>query len=168
MKRIFALAAAVAALLTLCLSASAFDRRDDRARAVARKSEKRETAIKEVVNRMYQSWSEGDGKAFAALFHPLADFVSINGWLYTGRDSIEKGCEQIFKTIYKESRYPPTIRSMVIMRSDLAIVHLQWLLNAQESGKDRPTLAYSMLVMSEVDGKWGIDAFQSTAVQLAR
>jgi uncharacterized protein (TIGR02246 family) len=168
MKRTLAVAVALTALLTLCLSASAFGRRDDRARAAARTSEKREAAIQSVIDRMYQSWRAGDGKAFAALFHPLAEFVSVNGWLYTGRESIEKGHEQIFKTIYKESRYTPTIRSMVIMRSDLAVVHLQWLLNAQESGTDRPTLAYSMLVMSEVDGKWGIDAFQSTAVQLAR
>ncbi|HEX8633257.1 MAG TPA: SgcJ/EcaC family oxidoreductase [Pyrinomonadaceae bacterium] len=124
-----------------------------------------ETAIRRVVQGVQDAWNAHDGKAFAAQFAADADYVVVNGMYIKGREEIERGHVQIFTTIYKDSRNVATVKSIRLLRPDVAVAHVEW--NLEFKVNDQPMKARGMntMIMTREGGKWSIAAFQNTPVQ---
>lgn len=130
----------------------------------AQTTEQDEAAIRQIVKQLEDGWNAHDGKAFAAPFAADADYVVVNGRHITGRDAIEQGHTQIFQTIYKDSRNAGTIKSIRFLRSDVAIVFVEWNLIFRINGEEHNNHAYNTLVLKKENGKWSINAFQNTPI----
>ena len=126
---------------------------------------KDEAMIRANVKQMETSWNAHDGKAFAAPFTADADYAVVNGMHVKGRDEIEKSHTGIFTTIYKDSRNAATIKSVRFIRTDVAVVHVEWNLEFTGGGETRKGRALSTMIMTKDNGKWSIAAFQNTAIQ---
>lgn len=123
-----------------------------------------EAAIRKVVTRMQEGWNKGDGKGFAAPFAADAHYVVINGMWLKGRDKIAAGHQRIFDTFYKDSHNEGTVKSITFIRADVALVHVEWLLNYREQNSAREGRALSSMVMTKENGQWSIAAFQNTRI----
>ncbi len=85
-----------------------------------------ETAIRQLVKLVEDGWNNHDGKAFAAPFATDADYVVVNGMTVKGREAIENGHANIFKTIYKDSHNVSTVKSIRFLRPDVAVADIEW------------------------------------------
>ena len=153
LKKCFILAAVI---LAVALSGKA---------QTSQKMSQDETAVRQIVQQVQDGWNAHDGKAFAAPFAADADYVVVNGMYSKGRDAIEKGHTGIFTTIYKDSRNMATIKSVRFLRSDVAVVHVEWNLEFKAGGETRKGHALNTMIMTKDKDKWGIAAFQNTPIQ---
>lgn len=124
-----------------------------------------EALIRANVEQMAKGWNMKSGEEFAKPFAENSDYVVVNGMQIKGRAENAKGHQQIFDTIYKDSRNAATIRQIRFVRSDVAIVHVEWNLSFKMNGEERKGHALSTIVMTKENGKWEIAAFQNTAIQ---
>ena len=124
-----------------------------------------ETAVRQIVQQLQDGWNTHNSKAFAAPFAEDADYVIVNGMQAKGREAIEKGHTDLFTTIYKDSRNNATVKSVRFLRPDVALVHVQWVLEFQAGGETRKASATCTMVMTNDKGKWSIAAFQNTPIQ---
>ncbi len=129
------------------------------------KMSKDEAMIRANVKQMETGWNAHDGKAFASPFAEDSDYVVVNGAHIKGRAGNVEGHQQIFDTIYKDSRNSATIKSVRFLRKDVAVVHVEWNLNFKVNGAEQKGHALSTIVMTKGEGKWEIAAFQNTAIQ---
>lgn len=124
-----------------------------------------ETLIREIVRQVETGWNTKSGKDFAAPFAEDADYVVVNGMYIKGRTAIEKGHQQIFETVYKESFIAATVKSLRFARPDVAIVHVEWNLTVRQGGAETKSTALNTLVLTKDNGRWQIAAFQNTPVR---
>lgn len=127
-----------------------------------------EAAIKQLVQQVQDGWNAHDGVAFSAPFAADADYVVINGMKIKGRDEIEKGHTAIFTTIYKDSRNVATVKSIRLLRPEVALVHIEWNLEYGAGGEKKKARAMNSWVVTRDDGKWSIASFQITPIQAER
>ena len=120
-----------------------------------------EQAIHDILQQLETAWNASDSKGWAPHFAEDATFIHIYGGQLDGRAAIEAQHRVIFDTIYKGSRATFTVRSIRMLRPDVAIVWTRGLVvTAQGNEVDtRPT----MIVVKE-QGKWQIVAFQNTRI----
>ncbi len=125
-----------------------------------------ETAIRANVKQMETGWNANSGAEFAKPFAEDSDYVVVNGTHIKGRAANAAGHQQIFNTIYKDSRNVATIKQIRFVRPDVAVVHV--------FGTRRPTReadsaligdARITMTMVKNNGKWEIAAFQNTSIQ---
>ncbi len=140
------------AILLLALSQSTYAQNDRAAD---------EAAIRENVNRMVTGWNTKSGSDYAQAFAEDADFVVITGAYVKGRAEIEKGHQQIFDTIFKDTTVSLNIKQIRFLRPDVAVVHAT-------GRRDGPTNdlkqgAIITMVMTKEKQGWKIAAFQNTA-----
>jgi uncharacterized protein (TIGR02246 family) len=120
-----------------------------------------EKAVENILKQLETAWNTSDSRAWAAHFAEDATFIHIYGGQLDGRAAIEGAHRNIFDTIYKGSRMTVTLRSMRLLRPDVAVVLTRGLvLTAQGNEVDtRPTM-----VFVNESGKWQIVAFQNTRI----
>lgn len=123
-------------------------------------------SLRQIVKQLEDAWNAHDGKAFAAPFAADADYVIVNGMYIKGREEIERGHTQIFTTFYRESRNAATVRSVRMIRPDVAVVHVEWNLEPRPGAEK--ARAMNTLVLTKDGGKWSIAVFQNTPVQTAQ
>ena len=126
---------------------------------------KDEAAIRANVEQMETGWNTKSGAEFAKPFAEDSDYVVVNGAHIKGRADNAAGHQQIFNTIYKDSRNAATIKQIRFVRSDVAIVHVEWNLIFKAGGGEQKGHALSTIVMTKEKGKWSIAAFQNTPIQ---
>lgn len=121
-----------------------------------------EAALREAVKQMENGWNTKSGALFAKPFADDADYVVINGMYIKGRATIETAHQQIFDTIYKETKISLTVKQIRFLRPDVAVVHV----SAHREGPTKELTAAAMLtlVMTKEQQGWTIAAFQNTAV----
>jgi uncharacterized protein (TIGR02246 family) len=121
-----------------------------------------EVAILENVKQMETGWNTKSGASFAKPFAADADYVIINGMHIRGYDAIEKGHQQIFDTIYKDTTVSLIVKQIRFLRPDVALVHV-----SGHRDSPQPNLkadATLVMVMTKNDGSWKIASFQNTPV----
>lgn len=134
-----------------------------------------EAAIRQVVAAQAEAWNRHDATAWSKDFAPDADFVNIVGTVFQGREEIEKRHAGIFASIFKTSRTQVTVRRIVFLGPDVAIVDTDHevtghgglppgVQNSDESGTLRTRMKY---VMKKAKGAWQIAAGQNTDVKPA-
>lgn len=136
---------------------------------------KDEAAIRQLVAAQAEAWNRHDATAWSKDFAPDADFVNIVGTAFQGREEIEKRHAGIFAGIFKTSTTKVTVRRLVFLGPDVAIVDTDHevtghsglppgVQNTEESGTLRTRMKY---VMKKVKGAWQIAAGQNTDVKPA-
>ncbi len=129
------------------------------------KMSKDEAAIRANVEQMAKGWNMKSGAEFAKPFAEDADYVVVNGAHIKGRAANAAGHQQIFDTIYKDSRNAGTVKQIRFVRPDVAVVHVEWNLSFKVNGEEQKGHALSTMIMTKEKGKWSIAAFQNTAIQ---
>lgn len=121
-----------------------------------------EAAVREQVKQMETGWNTKSGADFAKPFAEDADYVVINGMHLKGRTAIAAGHQQIFDTIYKDTKITLAIKQIRFLRPDVAVVHV----NAHREGPTKELTADALLTLVTTKEKhgWTIAAFQNTQV----
>ena len=127
-----------------------------------------EAAIRENVRQMESGWNAKSGAQFARPFAEDADYVVVNGMYIKGRETIAKGHQGIFDTIYKESTLSLSVKQVRMLRPDVAVVHVTGTNTYQRDAQAHVTEVILTLVMTKKSGVWEIAAFQNTEVKAAR
>ncbi|MEV4104468.1 SgcJ/EcaC family oxidoreductase [Nonomuraea sp. NPDC049649] len=69
--------------------------------------------IRDLLDRVYETWNAGDAAAYARLFTEDADYITYFGATMKGRQAIEEGHRKLFTMPIKlESRGEPAIRTL--------------------------------------------------------
>jgi uncharacterized protein (TIGR02246 family) len=121
-----------------------------------------EAAVREQVKQMETGWNTKSGADFAKPFAEDADYVVINGMHLKGRTAIAAGHQEIFDTIYKDTKVTLAIKQIRFLRPDVAVVHV----NAHREGPTKELTADALLTLVTTKEKqgWTIVAFQNTQV----
>jgi uncharacterized protein (TIGR02246 family) len=127
-----------------------------------------EAAIRENVRQLEAGWNAKSGAQFARPFAPDADYVVINGMYIKGREAIAEGHQRIFDTIYRESTLSLSVKQVRMLRSDVAVVHVNGTNRYARDGEAHTSEAIITLVMTKESGAWKIAAFQNTQVAAQR
>ena len=146
-------------LVTLMLFALAFSTNTAHAQS---SREADEAAMRANVSQMETGWNTKSGALFAKPFAEDADYVVINGMYIKGRSAIEKGHQQIFDTIYKDTQLKLNVTQIRFLRPDVAVIHV----TGQRVGpsKELTQDARLTLVMTKEKQGWTIAAFQNTGI----
>ncbi|HEX8369039.1 MAG TPA: SgcJ/EcaC family oxidoreductase [Pyrinomonadaceae bacterium] len=134
-------------------------------KAKTSEASKDETMIRASVEQMAKGWNAKSGAEFAKPFAEDADYVVINGMQIKGRAVIDKGHQDIFDTIYKNSTLAVSVEQLRYLRPDVAIVHVLSTLSVTQENSTRSHNAKITLVMTKNKDKWEIAAFQNTQIQ---
>ncbi len=120
-----------------------------------------EQAIHDIVQGLDTAWNASDSRAFTSHFAEDARFIHIFGGQLDGRAAIEAAHRDIFDTIYKGSRATFSVRSLRMLRPDVAVVWTRALVTTAQGNEvdTRPTM-----VLVKDGGKWQIVMFQNTRV----
>lgn len=118
-------------------------------------------SIYELVRLLEDAWNGSNSQRFASVFAEDADFITVLGKHYNGRESIDAGHRAIFDTIYKGSHNRYTIEGVRFIRPDVVVVFVSANLELADSRaiSARPT----MLLIKE-NGKWQVAVLQNTVV----
>src|SRR5688500_20381529 len=121
-----------------------------------------EAAVREQVKQMETGWNSKSGADFAKPFAEDADYIVINGMHLKGRTAIAAGHQEIFDTIYKDTKVTLAIKQIRFLRPDVAVVHV----NAHRAGPTKELTADALLTLVTTKEKqgWTIVAFQNTQV----
>ena len=123
-----------------------------------------EAAIRENVKSMETGWNTKSGATFAKPFADDADYVVVNGMHIQGKTAIDKGHQQIFDTIYKQTSLALAVKQVRFLRPDVALVHVDARMKMQQP-EPREWPAIISMVMLKDAGGWKIASFQNTQVQ---
>jgi uncharacterized protein (TIGR02246 family) len=121
-------------------------------------------AIRALVAQVAAGWNANSGQQFAAAFADDADYIVVDGRQIKGRAVIAQGHQQIFDTIYRNSTNRATIRSIRLLREDVALVHVEWHLTFGQGDAMREGRAINTMIMTNNAGEWSIAAFQNTPI----
>jgi len=124
-----------------------------------------EAMIRANVEQMAKGWNTKSGAEFAKPFAEDADYVIVNGMHVKGRAAIDKGHQDIFDTIYKNSNVAVTVEQIRFLRSDVAVVHVRSALTVTRENSTRTNDGRITLIMTKNKDRWEIAAFQNTAIQ---
>jgi uncharacterized protein (TIGR02246 family) len=139
-----------------------------------------EADIRALIARQAEAWNRHDAKAWASPFLPTAEFINILGTPFSGKPAIEGITARIFASIFKDSRDSVTVRKIVMVTPELAIVHYEHAvsgytalppgiqpseMDAEGKGVLRTLMVY--VLQRGADGKWSIVNGQNTAIMPA-
>lgn len=120
------------------------------------------TAIDALVTSLEAAWNAGDADAFAALFAVDTDFVNIRAEHHQGRPAVAAGHAAIFRTIYAGSTNRYTIVAARLIATDVALVHVQAVLDAPSGPLAGRSRALFSMVLVRVSPEWQIASFHNT------
>ncbi|HLL51958.1 MAG TPA: SgcJ/EcaC family oxidoreductase [Myxococcaceae bacterium] len=129
-----------------------------------------EAALRELVAAQAEAWNRHDAAAWSRDFTDDADFVNIAGMQFSGKADVEKRHDAIFKTHFRDSKTAVTVRRIVFLGPNLAIVDANHEVTgftplpavpSTEPGVLRTRMKY---VVEKQKGAWRIIAGQNTAV----
>jgi uncharacterized protein (TIGR02246 family) len=136
-----------------------------------------EADIRALIAGQAEAWNRHDAKAWASPFLPSAEFINILGTPFSGKPAIEGITARIFATIFKDSRDSVTVRKIVWVSPELAIVHYEHAVSGytalppgiqpSETGADGKGVLRTLMVyvlQRGKDGKWSIVNGQNTAI----
>lgn len=124
-----------------------------------------ERAIRAIIAGLSEAWTAGDAEGWAEPFTEDADFTVWNGLYVKGRAEIARGHEQIFNTIYRDTKHRFVVRSVRFLGGGVAVVHAG--ADVVRKGADfpaSPQVAPAFVFVKE-GGRWRIAVFHNTRVQ---
>lgn len=136
-----------------------------------------EADIRALITAQAAAWNRHDAKAWASPFQPSAEFINILGTPFSGKPAIEGITTRIFASIFKDSHDSVTVRKIVMVTPELAIVHYEHAVSGytalppgiqpSEVGADGKGVLRTLMVyvlQRGADGTWMIVNGQNTAI----
>lgn len=118
-----------------------------------------EAAISAIVHDMESAWNKHDAKAYAAVFHRDAAFITFQGAYLKGRQDVEAVIARAHATGFRNSVTARRVEDVTFIGPDAAVVHV---FRTNSGIADKPIPSRNTLVVTRRDGKWGVLAFQNT------
>ena len=115
-----------------------------------------ESAIRQLLARLYDAWARGDGSGYAACFAQKSDYITFNGVHLRSRAENAELHGALFKNVLKGTKLSAEIESIELLSSGVALVHTV--------GRGRKT-SYQTYVLVKSGSQWEIRSFQNTRVQ---
>jgi len=122
-------------------------------------------SIYELVKHLETAWNNSDSRRYAEVFLEDADFITLFGTHYNGRDQVDANHRRIFDTVYKDSRNHFAIESVRFVRPDVVMA---FVLATMELKEGKTLTARPSLLLTKEGGKWRIAVLQNTAVSAGR
>ena len=129
-------------------------------------SEEDEREIRELMDRLSESWARGDAQAYGAEFTEDCDYVAFDGTRFRGPTEPSAHLARLFDTVLKDSRLEGEVESVRFVTPDAAVVH--WTGSVAypwQRRVKRRRLSRQTLVVVRRDGRWRATAFQNTRVK---
>lgn len=126
---------------------------------------KDEAAIRAIIATLNDAWTKGDAKLWGEQFAEDADFTVWTGSYVKGREAITSGHEEIFRTIYKGTKLRLNVRSIRLLRSDVAVAHAEGSVVKKEEEFPSTPQVVPAFILTKEKGRWQIAVFQNTKVQ---
>jgi uncharacterized protein (TIGR02246 family) len=113
-----------------------------------------------LIDDLEQAWNNADGKAFGKHFTATAYFVDIRGELHQSKKTIAAGHQEIFDSLYKDSRIQYTLIQARKVGKGVILAHIAGELTAP-SGQHK---SLQSLVLVRRHSGWKISSFHNTLV----
>jgi uncharacterized protein (TIGR02246 family) len=128
-------------------------------------------AIAAIVADFDAAWAQGDADRWVAHYAPDAVFINILGMVLPDAEATRARHEQIFRGVFRGSRYHSTLRHLRFLGQDAAVADVDVAVTGfsalppgsrpTEPGVLRTRMRH---VLERVGGRWWIVATQNTAV----
>jgi uncharacterized protein (TIGR02246 family) len=118
--------------------------------------------VSDLIQGLENAWNAADGAAFARRFAEDADFVNIRGEHFRTRETIAKGHQAIFDTIYKGSVVRYQLSGVRTIAPGVLLAHVKANLKAPAGPLAGEHGSLFTLVLVQDDGSWRIAAFHNT------
>jgi len=122
--------------------------------------------IDALFGRLYDAWSAGDAKAFAACFTEDADYVTFFGQHVKGRQEVESSHRQLFNGVLKGTQMQGRISAIRFLNDHTAIVHCIGNTKKRQQKnypKNRESINTNVVILQ--DGEWKITAFHNCRIK---
>jgi uncharacterized protein (TIGR02246 family) len=123
-----------------------------------------EQIVSNLVGELEKAWNAADGAGFARSFAEDADFVNIRGEHFRTRESIAKGHQMIFDTIYKGSVVRFQVAAVRGIAPTVLLAHVKSALKAPTGPLAGEHGSLFTLVLVQDQNHWRIAAFHNTLV----
>ena len=123
-----------------------------------------ELVARGIAERLEASWNAGDGKGFASVFAPDADFVNVRGEIHRGRGSIASGHEFIFSTIYQGSKVHYDVVAARLLADGVILAQSTALLQVPGGPLAGEHRAVQSLVLAQTGDDWEVASFHNTFI----
>jgi uncharacterized protein (TIGR02246 family) len=91
-----------------------------------------ELALRSLVDGLVAGWNAHDGTAFARPFADDADFTNVMGLRARGRETIARGHDEIFATLFKDTTLAAKIEQVRFLRPDVAVAEVVFTLRKND------------------------------------
>ena len=91
-----------------------------------------ELAVRSLVDGLVAGWNAQDGAAFARPFAADADFTNVMGLRARGRETIARGHDEIFATLFKDTTLAATVEQIRFLRPDVAAAEVVFTLRKKD------------------------------------
>lgn len=108
------------------------------------------------------AWNRASGEDFGKPFSKDSDYVDIRGDLHFSDMAVAKGHQEIFDTIYKDSKIKLELIQANRIDSNTILAHVNAMLecpNGPLAGKTNSTIS---MILTKFDEDWMIRAFHNT------
>lgn len=125
-----------------------------------------DTALTALFERMCTAWTAGDAAAYGNCFTEDSDYVSYDGTLARGRDSMVANHDKLFKGVLDGSALVGEVESIRYITPEVAIMHatgsvqMPW-----RSTLPKGRLSRQTLVAVNTDEGWRISALHNGRVR---
>ncbi|WP_112246587.1 SgcJ/EcaC family oxidoreductase [Kribbella monticola] len=119
-----------------------------------------ETEIRQMLDRLADSWNRGDATAYGEHFTADASYVTFGGTVYRGRDDLVAGHAALFGKFLKDTQMFSELVELRLYGEDTAIA-----VTRGDVGKRRPrrlSKVQTFTLIREADGHWRVAAFHNT------
>jgi uncharacterized protein (TIGR02246 family) len=124
------------------------------------------SAIGQTMVAFMNAWNVHDAHALALTFTPDADFTNVLGAHAHGRAGVESFHAPVFATIFKNSHLTGAIRSVRLLKAQLAAVDVDWQMTGAEIPGASPVAVrrglLDWIMQRQSDGSWLIEVMHNT------
>lgn len=125
-----------------------------------------EREIRDLIDRLSESWARGDAGSYGAEFTDDCDYVAFDGTRFRGPSEPHAHLARLFDSVLKGTRLEGEVESVRFLTPEVAVVHwtgsvaYPWNKRVRSRRRSRQTL-----VIVRRDGNWKVAAFQNTRVR---
>ena len=123
------------------------------------------TAIRDLQAKQADAWNRHDAAAYAELFEQDGDVVNVMGWLWHGRDEINRKLSGAFAHVFKESKLTIADVDVRFLDPKLAVAHVRWTMEGAKpppGAPEPPRQGIQLQVLRKGGDRWRIVSFQNT------
>lgn len=136
----------------------------DPATSAGRSDELARAVVDRIAADFEAGWNANDGDAYTRPLTDDADYVTIQGAHGIGREFLTAGIDELYATLYKDSRITITPTAVRWLTPDVIVAHLEHVLDIPAGPAAGRTTTLATVVVVPVDGEddWRVAALHNT------